>query len=82
MSVRFVTQIFIISVAAAVGTCSETGQLKSETAEATADFVSFIKNMFDALNSRRQFGENSYRHGLSRTSIYVRQAIVKRQKCI
>lgn len=77
MSVRLATQIFSNSVAAAVKTCSQTGELKSETANATADFVLVVNNMFHALNSRHQFDTNPYRHSFSMKSIYVRKAIVE-----
>lgn len=76
MTVSLATQIFSNSVAAAIKTAKTTGQLKSETADATAKFIQVVNNMFDALNSKNRFDRNPYRHALSKDSRYAIDAIM------
>lgn len=61
MSVKLATQLFSHSVAAAIRVELETGQLKSNSAKYTADFVEIIDNAFDALNSRNLKANKNYR---------------------
>lgn len=61
MSVKLATQVFSHSVAAAIRVALETGQLKSNSAKYTADFVEIIDNAFDALNSRNLRANKNYR---------------------
>lgn len=52
MNVKAV-QVFSHSVANAIRTCISTGELESESAENTADFVEIVNNLFDCLKSRK-----------------------------
>lgn len=52
MNVRLAVQIFSHSVAAVIDTAVETGQMKSNTAISTANFIKVIDDAFDAWNSR------------------------------
>lgn len=47
-------------MAATIRTCVATGQLRSKTAIDTADFVQFMNNLFDCLNSRSLYSSNPY----------------------
>jgi hypothetical protein len=47
-------------MAAAIRTCVATGQLRSKTAIDTADFVQFMNNLFDCLNSSSLYSSNPY----------------------
>ncbi|KAL4126514.1 hypothetical protein QTP88_010736 [Uroleucon formosanum] len=48
---------------------SETGQLCSKTAIDTADFIEFMNNLFDCLNSRSLYSNNPYNAALTHTGI-------------
>ena len=50
-------------------TCAETGQLCSKTAIDTADFIEFMNNLFDCLNSRSLYCNNPYNSALTHTGI-------------
>lgn len=75
MKVSLATQIFSNSVAATIKTVNSTGQLKSETAVATANFLTIVNNMFDSLNSKRKFDANPFKHALSKNSDLAIRAI-------
>lgn len=47
MSCKLAIQIFSNSVSAAIKTCIQTGELRSNTAKVTADFLLLINNTFD-----------------------------------
>lgn len=65
MNCRLATQIFSNSVAAGIRTVVSTGELTSSTALHTADFVTFINNLFDCLNSKQLYSVNPYACALS-----------------
>ena len=65
MKVKYATQIFSHTVAAAVKTAKATSQLKSNTALDTAEFIDSINNIFDALNSRVLYESNPHKRPLS-----------------
>lgn len=56
-------------MAAAIRTCIGTGQLKSNTASNTADFIEFIDHLFDCLNSRSLYSRNPYSCALTDSGI-------------
>uniref|UniRef100_A0A1Y1L874 Transposable element P transposase n=1 Tax=Photinus pyralis TaxID=7054 RepID=A0A1Y1L874_PHOPY len=65
MRVKFAVQIFPHTVAAAIKSAQEIGQLRSTTSFATATFIENINNIFDALNSRVLRDANPYKRPLS-----------------
>ncbi|KAL4149559.1 hypothetical protein QTP88_003486 [Uroleucon formosanum] len=60
MRVKLAAQLLSNSMTAAIRTCIETGQLQSNTSSNTADFIDFINNLFDRLNSRSLYSNNAY----------------------
>ncbi|KAL4100861.1 hypothetical protein QTP88_020890 [Uroleucon formosanum] len=52
-------------MSSAIRTCAETEQLLSKTAFDTADFIEFMNNLFDCLNSRSLFSHNQYNAALN-----------------
>jgi len=61
MLVKLATQLLSNSMSAAIRTCIQTGrQLQSNTSSNTADFIEFINNLFDCLNSRSLYTNNPY----------------------
>ena len=60
MSVKLAVQVFSNSVYAAVTTCAKLGQLKSVTALNTANFIRFMNDLFNVLNSRQFYLRNPY----------------------
>lgn len=54
MSVKLAVQIFSHTVAATIRSCISTKQLQSNSARNTAEFIEFINNLFDVLNSRSE----------------------------
>jgi hypothetical protein len=60
MRVKLTTQLLSNSMSATIRTCIQTGQLLSSTASNTADFIEFINNLFDCLNSRSLYSHNPY----------------------
>ncbi|XP_031358553.1 uncharacterized protein LOC116182175 [Photinus pyralis] len=59
-SCKLALQVFSHTVSAAIKTCTETGQLKSESAIDTANFISLMNNTFDNLNSKIKYDKNPY----------------------
>lgn len=80
MSVKLAVQVMSHSVAAAIRTCIETGELDSESAKNTADFIEFIDQLFDSLNSRTLFSKNPYNAALSHTNYYVLTTLNKAEE--
>lgn len=69
MRVKLATQGFSKTFYAAMYTCIQTKELQSTTCENTANFLLDINNLFDNLNSKRQFSPNPNSCALSyRTS--------------
>jgi hypothetical protein len=60
MRVKLAVQLLSNSMSAAIRTCIQTGQLQSNTSSNTADFIEFINNLFDCLNSRSLYTNNPY----------------------
>ncbi|KAJ8913806.1 hypothetical protein NQ315_002712 [Exocentrus adspersus] len=60
MKCRLALQIFSNSVAATIRTCVETGELTSDTALNTADFIEYMNNIFDSMNSKSKFSRNPF----------------------
>lgn len=60
MNCKLALQVFSNSVAAVLETCVTTGQIKSKTAPATAEFVREMNNLFDCLNSKTLYSSNTY----------------------
>ncbi|KAL4090756.1 hypothetical protein QTP88_025533 [Uroleucon formosanum] len=75
MSVKLAAQIFSHSMASALRTCISTAEIKSKTASDTADFINFMNNLFDCLNSRNVFSENPYNCALTNSGV-VKQFLV------
>lgn len=65
MSVRLATQLFSRSVAVGLRTSVKTGDLETPSALDTADFVEFVNNTFDSLNSKNLYDDNPNRRPLS-----------------
>lgn len=77
MSVKRAVQIFSNSVAAAIKTCIISGELQSETASDTAEFIDFINKLFDCLNSRNIFSSNPYNSALSANNLLAQNIFDK-----
>lgn len=75
MSIKLAAQIFSHSMAFALRTCISTAELKSKTASDTADFIDFMNNLFDCLNSRNLFSDNPYNCALINSGV-VKQFLV------
>ncbi|KAL4148879.1 hypothetical protein QTP88_003024 [Uroleucon formosanum] len=69
MRVKLAVQLLSHSMSSAIRTCTETGQLCSKTAIDTADFIEFMNNLFDCLNSRSLYSNNPYNAALTHTGI-------------
>lgn len=65
MRVKLAAQLLSNSMSATIRTCIQTGQLQSNTSSNTADFIEFINNLFDCLNSRSLYSNNPYRCALT-----------------
>jgi len=52
MSIQLAVLVLSHTMSSTIRTCIFTKELKSETANNTADFVEFIDKLFDCLNSR------------------------------
>ncbi|KAG8235941.1 hypothetical protein J437_LFUL015093 [Ladona fulva] len=57
MSVKLATQVFSLSVAAAIRTSYTIGELKLPSALLTAAFIESVNNLFDALNSKSNYSK-------------------------
>jgi hypothetical protein len=67
MCVKLAVQLLSHSMSSAIRTSAETGQLCSKTAIDTADFIEFMNNLFDCLNSRSLYSNNPYNSVLTHT---------------
>lgn len=77
MNCKLALQIFSNSVAAVLRTCIATGQIKSKTAVATADFVQELNNLFDCLNSKSLYSSNMYSCALNDDKPYLLNKLMK-----
>lgn len=66
MSCKLALQIFNNTMSAAIKTCIKTGELKSSSALFTAEFITFVNNLFDCLNSRSLYSSNPYMCAISK----------------
>lgn len=71
MNVALATQIFSHTTASALKTAIATGQIKSSTASHTADFLSDINSLFDAMNSRKLKVANPDNCALSKENKHI-----------
>lgn len=78
MSCKLALQIFSnsVSAAAAIRTVYDNGQLKSDTATATADFLQYFNSLFDALNSKTLFSGNPYSCALSKENPLIEETLL------
>jgi len=53
-------------MSAAIKTCIKTGELKSSSALFTAEFITFVNNLFDCLNIRSLYSSNPYMCAISK----------------
>lgn len=70
-------QLFSNSVAAAIRSCVATGQIEEQVGSDTADFVSLLNNLFDALNSKSLYAKNPYNCSLSDKNPLIRVTLEK-----
>ncbi|CAI6351887.1 unnamed protein product [Macrosiphum euphorbiae] len=77
MNCKLALQVFSNSVAAVLKTCIATGQIKSKTAAATADFVQELNNLFDCLNSKALYSSNIYSCALNYDKPYILNCLMK-----
>lgn len=75
MNCKLALQIFSNTMAAALRTCSSTGQLKSNSALTTADFVEMLDKTFDCLNSQYRFSRNPYSCAMSSKTPIVAETL-------
>lgn len=69
MREKLAAQVFSHTMLSTIRTCITTKELKTETANSTADFVEFINNLFDCLNSRTLYSSNPYKSALTDNNI-------------
>ncbi|CAI6354617.1 unnamed protein product [Macrosiphum euphorbiae] len=79
MSCKLAIQLLSNSVSAAIKTCVATGQLKSNTALHTSEFINVINNMFDSANSKNLYDRNPNRRPLSPKNSIVFENLKKAQ---
>jgi len=73
MSCKLAIQILSRSVAASIKTCIATGELKTNTALDTANFIEKVNDMFDSANSKNLYDANRNRRPLSERNPQVLQ---------
>ena len=72
MRVKFATQSFSRTIAAAIKTICESTKFKNSSAElalSTAQFVEKIDKIFDCLNSGSLYSDNCYRSAIQLNSV-------------
>lgn len=82
MKVSLAAQILSRSVAVAIRTVVGTGELKSQTAYDTANFIETINNAFDALNSKRRKSKNPFNSAITKNLNRPRQALNEGKKLL
>jgi len=73
MSCKLAIQLLSRSVAATIKTCIAIGELKSDTALHTAQFIEKINDMFDSTNSKHLYDTNPNRRPMSERNPQVLQ---------
>lgn len=66
MKVRYASQIFSATVAAAIKTCIQGGMLSS-TAETTSTFINHMDKLFDILNLKKKCGSKNFNQPFKNT---------------
>jgi len=79
MSCKLAAQLLSKSVSAAIRTCVSTGELESNTAINTAEFIDIVNDMFDSCNSKNLFEPNSNRKPMCEKNSTVFQNLEKAQ---
>lgn len=77
INVALATQVLSHTTASALRTVVGTGQLKSKTALATADFLDFMNSLFDVLNSRVKWTQNPDSCALSKKNLHTIKLLEK-----
>ncbi|CAI6353573.1 unnamed protein product [Macrosiphum euphorbiae] len=77
MTCKLAIQLFSNSVSAAIKTCVSTGELISDTAINTSNFISVINDMFDAANSKNLYDRNINKRPISDNNTHVLQNLEK-----
>lgn len=77
MSCKLALQIFSNSVSSAIKTSIHTGQLKSKSANDTADFLLELNNTFDVCNSQNLYDKNPNRRPMSSHNKHIFENINK-----
>lgn len=80
MSCKLAIQFLSHSVSAAIKTCISTGELKSPTANDTAEFIDIVNNMFDSGNSKNLYDPNQNRRPISDRNPHVIENLKKARK--
>lgn len=71
MTCKLAIQLLSRSVSAAIKTCVATGELKSNTALDTADFIEMVDKMFDSCNSKNLYDPNQNRRPLCEKNDHI-----------
>jgi len=71
MTCKLAIQLLSRSVSAAIKTCVSTGELKSNTALDTADFIEMVDKMFDSCNSKNLYDPNKNRRPMSEKNSHI-----------
>lgn len=74
--IKLAVQVLSYTMAATMP-CIATKELTSNTGENTADFISFINNLFDCLNSRSSFSANPYNSVQSQKNILIKDILTQ-----
>lgn len=75
MSCKLALQMLSHSMAAAIKTCANNGELKSETAMSTANFLEIANNLFDCLNSKTLYSKNKFSCALSEKNPHTMETL-------
>jgi hypothetical protein len=77
MSCKLAVQLLSKSVSAAIKTCVSTGELESNTAINTAEFINIVNDMFDSCNSKNLFEPNPNKKPMCEKNLTVFQNLEK-----
>lgn len=75
LSVKLAVQVFSRSMSTAMNTAIHTGQLVSDSAVETSNFIYFLNNLFDCLNSRCLYDSNPMKCALSVKSPQIKKTL-------
>lgn len=82
MTVYLATQIFSHRTSTGIKTMREMGELRSETALNTAEFLMNVNNIFDILNSKYETASNPYKRALSKDNLLGIEVLQKAREQI